>query len=442
MTNFVTTAATECRNRFHDSKKLYLVSSGRILHAIASSAPYAFQIVAKTILPAMHVMWQDLKLPSEKKMLLTVYNYILAARLVQPDDETYRDLLFKSLEGFRESIVEVYSSAISQVQQEAALSVSPFGVPAIEGLALLFQIPFYLSDVEKGMIIQELNTIVFSLPRENEIRGAVLLSLQKIAATEPETFYEITLVNFIEKLPSTAPEMAEEREAQLQVIADHLLDLINIACSEPCQRQPLNSQPLNTGSSHWHRNFEAMENQLLEKLGAVLEKDNQLAYATTILAAICGGLDTFEKSLREARVGAIEPRPLNSRIGPYTFIVESLMQKLVQQKIGPDGPYTGTKEGFDEKFVQLVGRVTMTALRSDLTTPENSMLLKQNGLHPDQPSAVWTLFTPGPFDAALNVTQQDLRGGPKDKWMANALSMYLLAGHRLNGPVQVIFHFP
>jgi DNA repair/transcription protein MET18/MMS19 len=125
MTEFVVTAAKECLNRVHDSKKLYLVSSGRILHAMASGAPYAFHLVAKTVLPSMHVIWQDLKLPSEKKMLLTVYNYILDARLVQPKNDPQRDLLVKSFEGFRDGIVEIYFGAVSNIKQESSSSDDP-----------------------------------------------------------------------------------------------------------------------------------------------------------------------------------------------------------------------------------------------------------------------------------------------------------------------------
>ncbi|KAE9373275.1 hypothetical protein N431DRAFT_438577 [Stipitochalara longipes BDJ] len=435
ITEFVVTAATECRSRFHDSKKLYLASSGRILHAIASGAPYAFHLVAKTVLPAMHVMWQDLKLPSEKKMLLTVYNYILDARLVQPEDDPHRDLLFRSFEGFRDGIVEVYFGAVSHIKQEASSSDLPFGVPAVEGLALLFQIPSYLSAVEQGMIVQEMNTILFSLPQDNDIRNAVLLSLQKISAMEPETFHEITLINFIEKLPDTVSEDAEEHKANLEIVVAHLQDLVEIACSQPCQRQLLNGTPINTASSYWHRNFDAMENKLLEKLDVVLEKNGQLAYGNTILAAICGGLQLFDTNLHRARIGAQEPRPLDPKIGPYSYIVKALLQKVVEQKNGVGGPYIGTKQLLDEKFVQMVGRTAMWALRSNLTTPENSLLLNWNLLHPDEPSAVWSLFTPGPIDASLNDSQQNLRNGPTDKCLANALSMYLLAGHRLNGPV-------
>ncbi|PMD41655.1 hypothetical protein L207DRAFT_528262 [Hyaloscypha variabilis F] len=435
MTEFVVTAATECRSRFHDSKKLYLVSSGRILHAIASGAPYAFHLVAKTVLPAMHVMWQDLKLPSEKKMLLTVYNYILDARLAQPEHGSQRDLLFRSFEGFRDGIVEVYSGAVSLIQQEAASSELPFGVPAVEGLALLFQIQSYLSAVEQGMIVQELNTILFSLPQDHEIRNAVLLSLQKISAMEPETFHEITLINFMEKLPETVSQNTKEREANLDIVVAHLQDLVEIACSQPCQRQLLNGTPINTASSYWHRNFDAMEKKLLEKLDIVLGKNGQLEYAKAILAAVCGGLQLFDTSLRQARIGSQEPRALDRIVGPYSYILEALLPKVAQQKDSADGPYIGTNELVDEKFVQMVGRTAMWALRSDLMTPENSMLLNWNIRHPDQPSAVWTLFTTGPINDSLNRTQQDLRKGPKDKCLANALSMYLLAGHRLNGPV-------
>jgi DNA repair/transcription protein MET18/MMS19 len=437
MTEFVVTAAKECMSRIHDSKNLYLVSSGRILHAIASGAPYAFHLVAKTVLPSMHVIWQDLKLSSEKKMLLTVYNYILDAHLVQPQDGPQRDLLVRSFEGFRDSIVEIYFGAVSNVKQESSSSNLPFGVPAVEGLVLLFQIPSYLSAVEQGMIVQELNTILFSPPQDNAICNAILSSLQKISAMEPETFHEITLTNIIEKLPDEVSRDGEAHKAQLEVILGHLQDLIEIACSQPCQRQLRNGTGISTASSYWHLNFDAMENKLLEKLDVVLQKNGQLEYANMILAAICGGLQFFDTNLNLARVKTPEPSPLDPKIGPYTYIVKALFQKVVQRKDSLNSPYIGIKESFDEKFIQMVGRTSMWALRSDLTTATNNMLLNWNTLHPDEPSVIWTLFTPGPNPESLSTSQQNLEKGPVDKCLANVLSMYLLAGHRYIEPLTV-----
>lgn len=480
LTNFVVAAATECKNRFHDSRKLYLVSSGRILRAIALPSPYALHLVTKTVLPALHVLWQDLKLPSEKKMLLTVYNYILDARIMQDKrhprypglikdlylaqkDDPQRDLLVRSFEGFRDGIVEVYFGAIGDIQREPSSSNELFGVPAIEGLVLLFQIPSYLSAVEQGMIVVVLNAILFQPSQDNEIRNAVLSSLQKISAMEPETFHEITLTTFMNKLPDTMPDDEEERKARLEVIVEHLQDLVEIACSQPCKRQLQNGTPINTASSYWHRNFDAMVNKLLEKLDIVLQKADLLEYANIILAAICGGLQYFETNLNLARANLArtrppeksrqvnegkldesdpayenqnktEPSPLDPKIGPYSYIIKALFQKVVQQKDGTSGPYKGIKDTFDEKFVQLVGRTAMWALRSDLTTPANSILLNWNSLHPDQPSVIWTLFIPGPSQEQLSDTQQDLRKGPEDKCLANVLSLYLLAGHRLSEP--------
>lgn len=428
MTDFVVTAATECRSRFHDSKKLYLVSSGRILNTIASGNPYAFHLVARTILPAMHVMWQDLKLPSEKRMLLTVYNYILDARLVQPENNPKHALLVTSFEGFRDGIVEVYFGAMSSIRQESSSSDLSFGMAAVQGLVLLFRIPSYLSAVEQGMIIQELNAILFDR-HDNDVCTAVLSSLQKISAMEPETFHDITLTNFIEKLPDTISQDRKRRQNELEVIIGQLQDLVDIACSEPCQRELRDGPPINTASSYWHRNFDAIENKLLKKLDVVLQ-NGQLEYANVVLAAICGGLQIFDSGLKLARDAYAEPAAIDPTLGPYSYIVRTLFQQVVKQKDDPDGAaYIGIKESVDEKFVQIVGRTAMLALRSHLSTVENSLLFNWNASHPEEPSVIWTLFTPGPHATSLGVWQQVLEKGPADKCLANMLSMYLLAGH-------------
>jgi DNA repair/transcription protein MET18/MMS19 len=441
---FVIPAATECKGRFHDSKKQYMVSSGKILHGIASGSPYAFHLVAMTVLPDMHVIWQDLKLPSEKKMLLEVYNYILAARLAQPviipaHSQSALQIapLIESFDRFRDGIVEVYFDAVSNIRQETPSSSIPFGVPAVQGLVLLFQVPSYLSAVEQGIIVQELNTILFSPPKDDDIRIAVLSSLQNISAAEPMTFQDITLMNFFEKLPDSLSRDEEERKTELEVVIGHLQDLVQITCYGPCQKELPDGPPVNDSSSYWHRNFDAMEKKLLKRLDLILQQSDNWDYANTILAAICGGLQIFDINLNLARTVSQEPMPLDLQVGPYTYIVMHLFRKVVELKDYPSGPlggfelrYTGIKKPFDEKFVQMVGRTAMWALRSDLTTPANNFLLNWNALFPNEPSAIWTLFAPGPYPKSLNISQQNLESGPKDKCLANALSMYLLAGNR------------
>jgi DNA repair/transcription protein MET18/MMS19 len=246
---------------------------------------------------------------------------------------------------------------------------------------------------------------------------------------EPETFHEITLTNFMEKLPDTVSQDEKKRRTELELIVGQLQDLVDIACSQPCQRELRDGHPIPTASSYWHRNFDAMEKKLLEKLDVVLQENGQLDYANTILAAICGGLQIFDSSLDLARAGFTEPSPLDPTLGPYSYIVKTLFQQVVQQNEHPNGPYIGIKESVDEKFVQIVGHTAMLALRSHLSTVENSMLFEWNAKYPDEPSVIWTLFTPGPHLASLSISQQNLQKGPADKYLANMLSMYLLAGH-------------
>ncbi len=442
LAEFVIPAATECKNRFQDSKKQYMVSSGKILRSIASGSPYAFHLVAMTVLPDMHVIWQDLNLPSEKKMLLTVYNYILNARLAQPDitaiattpeDDIQNATLIRSFDRFRDGIVEVYFNAVSNIRQEAASSSIPFGAPAVQGLVLLFKIPSYLSAVEQGIIVQELNTILFSTPSGDDTRTAVLSSLQKISAEEPKIFQDITLMTLMEKLPNTLSRDEEERKAELEAIAGHLRDLVQITCYEPCQKELPDGPPANIFSSYWHRNFDAMEKKLLEKLDLVLQQNSQLDYANTIVAAICGGLQIFDSSLNVARRKSEEPFALDVKVGPYTYLVMELFQKVVEQKDHPNGPYTGIKAPLDENFVQMVGRAAMWALRSELTRPANNFLLNWNAQFPNEPSAIWTLFTPA-ASPTLSTSQQVLENAPQDKCLANTLSMYLLAGIQRTQP--------
>lgn len=79
--SYITYASDECRTRIMDSRRQYLQPSARILKALASASPYACYLVTSSVLPALLVLWQDITLGSEKKMLLGMFNGILESRV-------------------------------------------------------------------------------------------------------------------------------------------------------------------------------------------------------------------------------------------------------------------------------------------------------------------------------------------------------------------------
>ena len=243
MIEYVVPAATECKDRFNDSKKLYLVSTGKILGSIAKWHPYAFYLVAKTVMPSMYSMWKALKLPSEKQMLLAVYNYILEARVHQPENHKQYGSMATGFNDFRYEIFEIYAVSISSAQSISMEKA--FGKTAAEGLVLLFQIPSFLSADQQGAIVQELHKALWDPWKDSSIHDAILSALAQLSAEEPSTFQSITLMHFVDKLPDKRPQDPNLRTAKLEDVIGLLQDLVSVACHGPCLKEEIARPPFN-----------------------------------------------------------------------------------------------------------------------------------------------------------------------------------------------------
>jgi DNA repair/transcription protein MET18/MMS19 len=473
LAKFVIQVANECGQRFHDNKHVYMVPTGRILRAVASGSPYAFYLVARSVLPALHTIWQDLTLPSEKKLLLTVFNDIVRARLAQvdiaPNPETdspestqkMQEYMKQSIRqmvdgfaGFRDRLLEAYFNDTTLLKTNTGPSGDvSFGIPAIQGLVLLFKIPSFLSPAEKGMVVEELNAISSNYTLDKEIHGEVILALEQISTTEPKMFKEIILVYMMEKLPQQVSLEPGKHEIELQSILACLQDLVQISCTSTCRKELDDGPSVGASTSFLHRNFDLMQIGLLKKFDEVFRHEGQLDYVIAILAAIFAGLERFDSVLAKAYAKAAA-QEADSKVHPYDHIVFSLFQLIVEPKqhvadayAERGWAYTGVaklsdKNGKDDKFIQLVGRIAMSALRSSVTTAQNNFLLKWNESNIEEPSAIWTLFSKNPAHETLAVSQPHLEIGPAEKCLANVLSVYLLAGSRRDVSYSSILNFP
>ncbi|KAH7354810.1 Dos2-interacting transcription regulator of RNA-Pol-II-domain-containing protein [Rhexocercosporidium sp. MPI-PUGE-AT-0058] len=448
---YVLPAASECKERLHDSKKQFMRSTGMILSAIASGSPYAFQLVFKEVLPSMITIWQDLRLGSEKTLLLGVFNNLLVARLALPDisnpEATYpasstamlaldtqnMTQLTTDFSKFSQNLVDVYFGAFANSEASAGSSPDPsLSVAAIKGLTLLFQIPGYLSTVEQGMIVQKLNELATSSVQDPEVAQTVVESLQQICSIEPTIFRGNTLLDFLQKLPEKISTDPEKSECELDAILGYLESLTEICCTVICKKEVENVTPVTAASSFWHRNFDAMVEKLLTKFVNVMSIDGQLRYAAALVATIANAIMTFDKTLEGARIATQLPLLNDPTKGPYDYIILALFREIVVQKVDSNGQlFIGLKpSSFDsdlDKLVRMVGRATMLAMRSKLTTPSNNLILSWNHQFPKEPSAIWSLLT-HTGDGLLATTQKNLQQGPPDKCLANILSMSLLAG--------------
>ncbi|KAI6712818.1 hypothetical protein JHW43_004635 [Diplocarpon mali] len=442
----------ECSIRIQDLSQ-YTKCSGLVLCTVASGSPAAFYHVIKTVIPKLDVAWQGLKLASEKNLLLGVINNILVARLAQPDATTgMKDTAPAAYEGaasnvlkmkdsfskFSKTITDIYFGAVTTVAAQNTADTGPdpvYGVAAIFGLKQIFQIPDYLSAFERGMIIQKLTDLALNPSGDSEIEKAVVDALQRISSIEPQVFGEITLSKLVDSLPVKVSEDPEKQKDEMESILARLENLVSISCTSVSETEFRDGPPAGSAAGYWHRNFDSMANKVLTKLNNIIQEGGQMRYATALVATIADGLRRFEETLTSARSHATEPKPVNSSIGPYTYIVMELLSLTVAQKTDGNGDFfiginphiLSAYAGAADTFVELVGRVAMLALRSKLTTTLNNFVLSWNEKFTSEPSAIWSLFTHSK-DASLAVSQQNLLQGPAEKCLANSLSMYLLAG--------------
>ncbi|KAG4438066.1 hypothetical protein IFR05_006432 [Cadophora sp. M221] len=448
---YVLPAATECKERLQDSKKQFMRSTGMILSAIASGSPYAFQLVFKEVLPSMNTIWQDLRLGSEKTLLLGVFNNFLVARLALPDisnpgatypasstallavDTQNMAQLTTDFAKFSQNLVDVYFGAFANTEASPASSPDPtLSVAAIKGLTLLFQIPGYLSTVEQGMIVQKLNELATSPEQDAEVAQTVVESLQQICSLEPTVFRENTLLDFLQRLPESISTDPEKSEHELDAVLGYLESLTEICCTVVCKKEVVTVPPVTAASSFWHRNFDAMVEKLLTKFTHIMSIGGQLPYAAALVATIANAITKFDKTLEGARITTQLPMLNDPSKGAYDYIILALFREIVVQKVDSNGQlYVGLKPssfgGDLDKLVRMVGRATMLAVRSKLTTPSNNLIISWNRQFPKEPSAIWSLLT-HTGDGLLATTQKNLQQGPPDKCLANILSMSLLAG--------------
>ncbi|KAK2629391.1 hypothetical protein QTJ16_000211 [Diplocarpon rosae] len=418
---------------------------------LASGSPAAFYHVVKAIIPKLDVLWQGLKLASEKNLLLGVTNNLLIARLAQPDvvarataPATYEGTASNVLKmkdffsNFCRAITGIYFSAVTLIATQNTADTGPdpvYGVAAIFGLKQLFQIPDYLSAVERGMILQKLTEFALNQNEDSEIGKAVVDALQRISSVEPKIFEEITLSNLVDTLPVKLSDDGEKQKYEVDSVLARLENLVSISCTSVCETEFRDGPPVGVTAGYWHRNFDSMVKKVLAKLNIIMQQDGQMRYAIALVAAIADGLRQFEETLASARSHSTEPGSANSSSGPYTYIVMELLSLTVAQKTDENGNlFVGLKPyilsayaGAADTFVELVGRVAMLALRSKSTTALNNFVLSWNEKFSSEPSAIWSLFTHSK-DGFLAVSQQNLARGPAEKCLANALSMYLLAG--------------
>lgn len=399
LTKYVIEVSNDCRSQIIDSPQKYLASTGKIIYCIGSCCIQALSLVVTTILPPLLGLWKEITLASEKKMLLNVINLILKALIELLETTLDIDTVgaIKAIASFQERLIETLSNAVvelKRVTQEASigkedsLKNASYFVPALESLALLFRIPTYLTRVEQGMIVQELNKILVKSLKDDIIHRETLTALQKISIYRPTVFADMILPSLLDELPeSIIPESIipdnEGKKVNMQPITSLLDDLVYIS-SHPCHNE-LDIAVPKDANIYWYEIFNCFVDHLFKKLDKLFLIKGQARYSTAIVAALFKGLKLFDGELESSKI----TRPLpESRILPYESIWNQIIQKSLfinlQNKSLPtaEKQYLSVRnlsnkdDSLDALFLHLVGNIILLISRSKLNTPGNNIVFK------------------------------------------------------------------
>ncbi|RKF73979.1 putative dna repair transcription protein [Golovinomyces cichoracearum] len=396
---FVTEISNECRDRMVDSPQKFLLSSGRIIHSVASSSKHAFDLVTTTILPSLLALSKDLKLGSERMMLLRVLHYLLRAfvELLDQKDMTSNQAMIETkgaLAKFQEGLVEMLSNAVVEFKR-ITLETSPVEdfendakcfFPALESLALLFRIPCYLTRVEEGMIVQELIQILVKSPRNGIIHNEGLHALKKISIHRPTVFVDMILPSLLDELSGLIAFDSKKEFSEIQEINSILNDIADIAC-HPCLKELDTGFPKGATSSYWHRNFDCFVSHLLQKIDTFFLNKDDICYATATVVALLKGLNIFDGELNSTHIKSATPDPGTL---PYEFFWSQILKKALtlNQNFRENSASNSKKQYLDirqipnggdfleDSFLHLVGNILLIISRSKLNTSDNNIVFK------------------------------------------------------------------
>lgn len=459
LAKYVNYVTQECITIFtDDTKKRIILPCVRILSKIASTSPHAFTLVFRNTLPTLFTLWHRLDTIADKTRLVESLNIVLETRLTfsssisdardashlptkDGDVDKGMAMMEANFDNFRENLIELYFGATSRSSSDLELQIA-----TTKGLTLLATIrnnstnrPF-LNSFEQGTIIEKLNETAFDLKEADELRALAVTSLSTLSVQYPDTFIDITLPNFIGRLPDQLESDTSGRSDLSHVV--WLLDsLVDIACRSTCQRE-LEVSNSDAKIPFKFRLFKALQSELVLKFTHHVSKHaNQKPYQMALLAAIYRGLEVFDNALANDKTARNLSSNADDTTDPYAFIAIALFKRVIglfQHETGDlkGSWFVGISEAskgefFDDSVVAIVGTIGTYILRSNTTSQENNFLLKANADNPNEPSRVWTLFNFGAHTRAdLGACQQDLRVGPSNKCSANILSTALIAGIR------------
>jgi DNA repair/transcription protein MET18/MMS19 len=410
---FVDVVAKECVKHLHEPQQRYARQSGQIIGKVASGSPFSFHLIIKGVFPELMTIIEDTDAITKKKELLEVINKVLDARfsLVQAQESSEFPALglldavsescavgtiaYGGLTFFRDILFEMFALCLTNSPpQETSIRIT-----AVRGLLKLAKLPGFLAPIEVGMIIQHFDKLVLDDDVGDDLRDEAILALQEVAKLHEQPIIDISFSALLAALPDVLMDDKDTKDCL-----------------------PVLEALARIGSEGFP--FTILSLRIRNKLDDVLRRSTSQIYAHTILAGLLYTVRQREAAKSRGMTDTDNER--DHAKGPdsaYIVLVKHLYrlvtcaqgQSLEKSSYGlrPIGMAVGAVDP-DEIFLDLVGKISMTVVRS--MTAENQMWAA------DQ---VFTLFD------ELRPDHVDLRIATQLGNRTLTLSMHILAGlHR------------
>ncbi|KAK5127079.1 hypothetical protein LTR85_008439 [Meristemomyces frigidus] len=196
----------ECNEHLEDAPTKQSEAAGRILHALASSAPAVADKIAKGILPVLFSLYNGSQSITKRRGLLEALNEIVAAYVKL--DEVRPDLNVEALQAFASDALEAMIRALLHAPR-AEVS---FRLASLKGLSQLVSIRKALSEKETERAVDAITNIVLheQIEGHGNIRAQAIEALTGVAHSVPLVVRDRSVPAFMVELPDEPSDVSAQ----------------------------------------------------------------------------------------------------------------------------------------------------------------------------------------------------------------------------------------
>lgn len=376
----------ECLEHLQEPASRQAKASGDILKAAASATIRSFDVVLKTVGPALFTLQQSSDGILNQRAVLSVVNQLFEASIATYGSWTDYGLNFDGgpttlISEFKDKLLAIYSRTLmATVKEEVS-----YRLVAARGLLLLTQLRSVLDEHETGLIVQHFNEIVLDEESygRDELKTRAMQALAEISVYKPRLITDITFPRFISRLPEDEAAAAVQSRDYRAVLAG----LADISASKDL--------------------LETLMRRLLTKFELLIRAAPQPDYPYTcaILSTIYYVLDRSAKD------------PSLTLSMYYDRVVKGLSRKTAEAE---QGPLKNTE------VLNLLGRITNLIIRRSARDQQD-----------EASSNVYSLYTTSdlPVEAVLKTRGETLT---LSTWILAALSKSTKSGVLSHPPINLI----